>query len=121
LTFVSQVVSPARGQSLLPDLPSLVVTQLPGGGSVESYFNSSATGPNQWHLVFTGTPEQLATVDPTVSASRDGQPLRVLRQLRFGPSHYSEIVDLTPGPWHFVISTPFGNRHITVTLHRRVG
>ena len=121
LTFVSQVVSPARGQSLLPDLPSLVVTQLPGGGSVESYFNSSATGPNQWHLVFTGTPEQLASVDPTVSASHDGQPLRVLRQLRFGPSHYSEIVDLTPGPWHFVISTPFGNRHITVTLHRRVG
>jgi len=121
LTLVSQVVSPARGQSLLPELPSLVVTQFPGGGSVESYFNSSAAGANQWHLVFTGTPEQLATVNPVVSAAHDGERLRVLRQLRFGPSHYSEIVDLTPGPWRFVISTPFGNRHVTVTLHRKVG
>lgn len=121
LTVVSQIVSPARGQSLLPALPSLVVTQLPGGGSVESYFNSSASGANQWHLVFTGTPAQLATVDPIVSAGHDGTPLKVLRQLRFGPNHYSEIVNLTPGPWRFVISTPFGSRHVSVTLHRQVG
>lgn len=120
LTVASQAVSPARGQALLPQLPTFIVTQLPGGGSVESYFDPGTAGANQWHLIFTGTPAQLATVNPVVTAAHDGHPLVVLRQLRFGPSHYSELVTLTPGPWRFVITSPYGGKTITVRLHQNV-
>ena len=108
LTVVSQVVSPARGQALLPQLPSVVVTQLPDGGSVDSYFDPGAVGVNQWHLIFSGTPAQLATVHPLVVAGPEGTQLETLRQLKVSPGHFSEIVVLEPGTWRFVVTTPFG-------------
>jgi heavy metal translocating P-type ATPase len=121
LTVVSQLVSPARGQSLLPSLPSIVVTDLPDGGSLESYFSPGTAGPNQWHLLFQGTSAQLASLRPVVTASHDEGPPSVLRQLRFAPGHYSEIVDLTPGRWRFGVTTPFGGRSITLHLDSTVG
>ena len=108
LTVVSQLVSPARGQSLLPELPSLVVTQLPDGGSVESYFEPGGPGVNQWHLIFEGTPAQLASTHPLVTAGPVGGPLRTLRQLTVSPGHFTEIVVLTPGAWRFHVTTSFG-------------
>ena len=117
LTVVSQVVSPARGQSLLPELPSIVVTQLPDGGSVESYFDPGGVGVNQWHLIFSGTPGQLATVHPLVVAGPQGTPLQTLRQLDVSSGHFSEIVVLSPGTWHFVVTTRFGSK--TVTFSQR--
>ena len=76
LTVVSQVLSPARGQSLLPTLPSITTTALPEGGSVESYLDPGGVGVNQFHLIFSGTPAQLATVDPRVTAGTAGLPRR---------------------------------------------
>ena len=81
LTVVSQVVSPARGQSLLPDLPSITTRgpaqrrlgrdlPRPRGGS----------GVNQFHLIFSGTPPDLATVDPR----GDGRPRRAAPPGRSG-------------------------------------
>ena len=121
LTVVSQVVSPARGQALLPQLPSVVVTTLPDGGSVESYFEPGGVGVNRWHLVFAGTPAQLATVQPLVVAGPVGGPLQTLRQLTVSPGHYTDFVVLTPGMWRFVVTTPFGSTTVSFSQRHTVG
>ena len=120
LVALSQAVSPARGQSLLPTLPSLEVRNLPAGGSVESYFDPGGVGVNQLHLIFSGTPRQLASVDPVVSARVDGGPAQRLRQLRVSAGHFSEIVVLTPGTWHFSVTTPFGATPVAFTIEQSV-
>jgi hypothetical protein len=120
LVAISQAVSPARGQSLLPTLPSLEVRNLPAGGSVESYFDPGGVGVNQLHLIFSGTPRQVASVEPVVSASLDGGPAQRLRQLKVGPGHFSEIVVLTPGTWHVSVATPFGRTPVTFTIEQSV-
>ena len=121
LTVVSQVVSPAKGQALLPQLPSVVTTQLPDGGSVESYFEPGGIGVNQWHLVFSGTPAQLATVHPLVVAGPVGSQLQTLRQLTVSPGHFTDFVVLSPGTWHFVVTTPFGPRTVSFSQRHTVG
>jgi heavy metal translocating P-type ATPase len=121
LTGVSQVVSPARGQTLLPQLPSVIVTQLPDGGSVESYFDPGGVGVNQWHLIFSGTPAQLATVHPVVVAGPDGTQLQTLRQLTVSPGHVTEFVVLSPGTWRFVVTTRFGSRTVSFSQRHSVG
>jgi len=121
LTVVSQVVSPARGQALLPQLPSVVVTTLPDGGSVESYFEPGGVGVNRWHLVFAGTPAQLATVHPLVAAGPMGGQLQTLRQLTVSPGHYTDFVVLSPGTWRFVVTTPFGSRTVSFSQRHTVG
>ncbi len=55
LTVVSEVVSPARGQSLLPELPSITTVALPHGGSAEMYLDPGTTGINQFHIIFSGS------------------------------------------------------------------
>ena len=116
LVLASQAVSPARGESLLPTLPSLTIVDLPHGGSVETYFAPGGPGINQWHLIFSGTPDQLDSVSPTVTASRDGGTPQRLRQLRVETGHYSEIVELTPGTWRFHVTTPFGDTPVSFTV-----
>jgi len=120
LTVVSQAVSPARGQSLLPTLPSLTITTLPAGGSVESYFEPGGVGVNQWHLIFDGTPAQLASTHPLVQAGPDGAPLQTLRQLTVSQGHYTDFVVLTPGNWRFVVTTRFGTGTARFTVHHSV-
>jgi soluble P-type ATPase len=120
LTVVSQVVSPARGESLLPTLPTLVITQLPDGGSVETYFDPGGPGVNQFHVIFSGTPAQEASTHPLVTASRDGGPPQVLRQITYGVGHYSDVVVLTPGRWVMTITSRFGDRHVTVHVTQHV-
>jgi hypothetical protein len=121
LTVVSQVVSPARGQALLPELPSVVVTQLPDGGSVESYFDPGGVGVNQWHLIFAGTPAQLATVHPLVAAGPVGTQPQTLRQLQVSAGHFTDFVVLTPGTWRFVVTTPFDGRTVSFSQRHTVG
>jgi copper-transporting P-type ATPase V len=120
LVAVSEAVSPARGQSLLPTLPSLEVRNLPAGGSVESYFDPGGVGVNQLHLIFSGTPRQVASVQPVVTASLDGGPAQRLRQLRVSVGHFSEIVVLTGGNWRFQVTSPFGARTVAFTVLQHV-
>jgi heavy metal translocating P-type ATPase len=116
LTVVSQIVSPARGQSLLPDLPSIATRALPGGGSVESYVEPGRPGVNQFHLIFSGSPSDLATVHPVVTAAPDGGTPTTLRQITVSAGHFSEVVVLTPGPWRFAVTTPYGTRTLSFTV-----
>ena len=68
----SQAVSPPRGQSLLPELPSITTVTLPHGGSVEMYLDPRDGGIDQFHIIFSGSQEDLATVKPLVVASLAG-------------------------------------------------
>ncbi len=116
LIGVSQLVSPARGQSLLPDLPSIATRALPQGGSVETYVEPGRPGVNQFHLVFSGSPSVVATVHPVVTAAPDGGTPRLLRQLTVSPGHFSEVAVLTPGPWRFAVTTPYGTGTVSFTV-----
>ncbi len=116
LTVVSQIVSPARGQSLLPDLPSIATRALPQGGSVETYVEPGRPGVNQFHLVFSGNPSVVAGVHPVVTAAPDGGTPRPLRQLTVSPGHFSEVVVLSPGPWRFAVTTPYGTSSLSFTV-----
>jgi heavy metal translocating P-type ATPase len=120
LTVVSEVLSPARGQSLLPALPTITTVNLPHGGSVETYFDPGGVGVNQFHLIFEGTNDQLATTAPLVTASVNGVPATVVRQLKVSTGHFSEIVVLSPGRWQFHVRTRFGSGPVSFTVTRTV-
>jgi len=114
---VSQIVSPARGQSLLPDLPSIATRALPQGGSVETYADPGRVGVNQFHLIFSGPPSVLSSVRPLVTAAPAGGARVPLRQLTVGAGHFSEIVVVgAAGPWHFRVTTPYGRSTLTFTV-----
>jgi hypothetical protein len=120
LTVASEALSPARGQSLLPTLPSITTVNLPNGGSVETYFDPGGVGVNQFHLIFEGTNSQLANVTPLVTASVNDGPPTVLRQLKVSTGHYSDIVVLSPGRWQFDVRTDFGGGRVSFTVERTV-
>ena len=120
LTVVSEVLSPARGQALLPALPTITTVNLPHGGSVETYFDPGGVGVNQFHLIFEGTNTQLATTAPLVTASVNGSPATVVRQLKVSTGHFSDIVVLSPGRWKFDVRTRFGSGPVSFTVTRTV-
>ena len=94
---------------------------MPDGGSVESYFDPGGVGVNQWHLIFSGTPAQLATVHPLVVAGPEGSRLQTLRQLTVSSGHVTDFVVLSPGTWRFVVTTRFGSRTISFSQRHTVG
>ena len=118
LTVVSEVVSPARGQSLLPELPSITTVALPHGGSVEMYLDPGAVGINQFHIIFSGSTADLATVRPLVTASVAGGPTQNLRQLRLSPGHFTEFVLLEPGRSTFHVAATFGSIPVSFEFSR---
>jgi heavy metal translocating P-type ATPase len=120
LTIASQAISPARGQSLLPTLPSVTTVALAHGGSVETYFEPGGPGVNQFHLIFSGTAAQLARSTPRVTASLDGQAPELLRQLKVSSGHFTDFVVLTKGQWQFHVTTSFGGAPTSFTLHQNV-
>jgi heavy metal translocating P-type ATPase len=119
LTLLTQSFSPARGEPLLPTLPSLTDVALPGG-SAETYFEPGGVGLNQWHLIFYGSRSNLRTVQPVVMASVDNSPPQRLRQLRVGAGHFTEFVVLRPGTWTFDVTTQYGPRRITFTVTKTI-
>jgi copper-transporting P-type ATPase V len=116
LTVISQVVSPARGQALLPDLPSISTQALPHGGSVETYFQPGGVGVNQFHLIFDGPGYALQSVEPVVTASLNGGSPQLLRQLKLSPGHFTDFVVLTSGRWVFHVRTAFGGQTVSFAL-----
>ena len=118
LTVVSEAVSPARGQSLLPELPSITTVALPRGGSVEMYLDPGTVGINQFHIIFSGSQEDLATVKPLVTASVGGGALQNLRQLRVSAGHYTDFVLLQPGRATFHVVAKFGGTPVSLDFSR---
>ncbi len=118
LTVVSQVLSPARGQSLLPSLPTITTVGLPHGGSAELYLDPGNVGVNQFHVILSGPGTGARSAMPLVTAGPEGATPRVLRQLRVSPGHYTDFVVLTPGRWTFEVHTTLDGRPVTVTYTR---
>jgi heavy metal translocating P-type ATPase len=117
-TLASQAISPARGQSLLPELPSITTVDLPNAGSVEMYLDPGGVGVNRFHIIFAGTAGQLASTRPLVTASSDGASPRVLRQLTVSTGHFSDIVVLAPGTWRFHVVSRFGRSPVSFDFTR---
>ncbi len=115
VTVGAQLVSPAKGQSLLPTLPDVVSVTLPTGGQAQVYLSPGTPGPNELHVVL-----PRGSTAPVVTASLDGRaPLR-LRQYALSPDHYVDFVVVTPGTWHFRVSTHVGHRPVTFGIPRTV-
>jgi heavy metal translocating P-type ATPase len=120
LTAVSQAVSPARGQSLLPSLPAITTVALPHGGSAEAYLEPGRVGVNRLHLILNGTGTRRSTAIPLVTAGVAGGSPQVLRQLEVGPGHFTDFVVLTPGHWEFRVRTTSGGTPVTFSVERTV-
>ena len=118
LTVISEVVSPARGQSLLPELPSITTVALPHGGSVEMYLDPGTVGVNQFHIIFGGSEADLATVKPLVVARVAGGPPQNLRQLRVAAGHYTDFVLLPSGRSSFHVVARFGGTPVSFDFSR---
>jgi heavy metal translocating P-type ATPase len=117
-TVVSELVSPARGQSLLPELPSITTVALPHGGSVEMYLDPGTIGINQFHIIFSGSEKDLASVKPLVVASVAGGAAQNLRQLRVAAGHYTDFVLLQPGLSNFHVVAKFGGTPVSFVFSR---
>ena len=120
LILASQAVSPTRGQSLLPSLPSITTVGLPDGGSVEAYLDPGAVGVNQFHLIFGGAASNQASVIPTVTAGHDGGSPQLLRQLKVSTGHYTDFVVLSRGQWRFHVTGRYGGSAISFTVSRSI-
>ena len=115
LTVAAQLVSPAKGQSLLPTLPDIATVPLPGGGQAQVSLSPGSPGPNELHVVL-----PVGTAAPRVTASLDGGAPRRLRQYTVSPDHYIDFVVVTPGRWRFTVSTSAAGHPVTFTVLRTV-
>ena len=107
-TVAAQVVSPARGQSLLPTLPDIVEVPLSTGGQAEVYMAPGSVGPNELHLILPSVPSATPTRDrlarrrgapTTASIHAEPRPLRRFRR------HLARF-------WRFSVATGFGHEHV---------
>ncbi|HEY4928493.1 MAG TPA: cation-translocating P-type ATPase [Acidimicrobiales bacterium] len=118
LTGITQLISPARGQSLLPGLPSISTVALPLGNSAEFYLDPGRTGVNQAHLVFSG-PDADATTS-ALSGSTAGGPEQPFRQFRYSPGHYIAVVVLSAGNWQFRVTASVHGQATSFTVDRTI-
>jgi heavy metal translocating P-type ATPase len=109
LTVAGQAVSPARGQPLLPQLPTISTVHLPRGGSAQVYLDPGAAGLNELHVFIYPPHAHAAVAGVEVTAIPRAGPAQPLRQLRIGPGHYVDYVLLTAGRWAFRVSARVGD------------
>jgi soluble P-type ATPase len=121
-TVIGQVVSPARGQSLLPSLPVTISNvALSGGGSAEVYLYPGHPGVNQFHVILTGLSGQEANSSAIrVTASRVGGVPQLLRQLTLSAGHFVAYPTLGAGTWRFSVTAAIGGRTVPFTVTRTV-
>jgi len=115
VTVGAELVSPARGQSLLPTLPTIVSVSLPGGGEAQVYLTPGSPGPNELHLVLPA-----GASAPSVSASHDGGTPRILHQFTLSPGHFIDFVVAAPGTWHFSVAVDIHHRPVAFVVTRKV-
>ena len=118
LTLVTQLISPAKGQSLLPDLPAITTTSLGHGASAQVYLDPNSAGVNQVHLFIDGSGAATSTatikaIGPNGAASS--------RLFRSSPAHFIDIVLLTNGRWTFDVSVSLNGRTEHFSVARSIG
>jgi hypothetical protein len=119
LTVVGQAVSPARGQSLLPEPPAISTTRLALGGSAEVYLNPGAPGLNELH-VFIYPPNTRTTIGAVQVTAALGDRPQLLRHLRIASNHYVSYALLTSGKWIFHVSARVGGRIESFDVKRTI-
>jgi heavy metal translocating P-type ATPase len=110
LTVFGQAVSPARGQSLLPELPTISTVSLAGAGSAQAYLNPGAPGLNEFHVFIYPPRAHTAIGAVEVTAALPGQAPQLLRHLRIAANHYVNYVWLRPGTWIFRVQARVGGQ-----------
>jgi len=120
LTVASQAVSPARGQSLLPELPHISTVRLAGVGSAEVYLDPDASGLNELHLFFYPDRAGARIGAVAVTAALGGRSAQVLRHLRIASNHYVNYVLLGPGKWTFRVSARINGHGEDFAVHRTI-
>jgi hypothetical protein len=125
-TVIGQVVSPARGQALLPSLPVPISTiTLSGGGSAEVYLYPGHPGANQLHVILDGlTRARSASSSVRITAEKTapsvaGTPEQ-LRQLELSPGHFVAYPTLGRGTWRFSMTATIGGRTVRFGVTRPV-
>jgi hypothetical protein len=119
-TVIGQVVSPARGQPLLPTLPSIVDVPLPGGAVAEVYLNSGNAGVNGFHLVVEQSGNALAAGGVQVTAYHAGASPDPIRLSLLSTGHYLGYTVLTPGAWRFAIHATVDGHHDVFSVSRQL-
>lgn len=114
----AQVVSPARGQSLLPSLPSVTDVALPGGATAEVYLGTSSAGIVPFHLLLTAGGRSVVPSRLEVTALRSGVPAQRVPVFPLSPGHYLGNVTLGAGTWRFSVQLAFGGRVTSFSVVR---
>ena len=121
ITVIGQVISPARGQSLLPDIPDISQVALTGGASAEVYLNPDQPGVSQFHVILDGlSAGQEASSSLKVTSSFDGGIPQPLRQLRLSAGHFVTYPTLTPGTWVFSVVATINGHPVPFSVTRQV-
>ncbi len=118
LTVLGQAVSPARDQSLLPELPYISTVSLAGGGSAQVYLNPGAPGLNELHLYIYPPRSHTKITGVKVTAAFGDQPPQLLQHLRIASNHYVNYVLLKSGRWTFRIYARIGDRTASFVVKR---
>jgi copper-transporting P-type ATPase V len=117
-TTIGQAISPARGQSLLPDLPNITTVSLPRGVEAEAYLGTEQAGVNQFHLVFVADGSYAPVVLTQVTASRGDVPSQLLRHIRLSRGHFVAYANFTPGNWHIDVVATTSHRPLRFSVDR---
>ena len=120
LVAASQVVSPARGQTLLPELPTISTVALQSGGDAQVYLNPGSPGLNEVHLFFYPSRPHTTITQVEVAATRRGAPVQPLRHLRIAWNHYVNYALLTPGRWTFHVTARIDGRPESFVVLRTI-
>lgn len=87
-----------------PDQPTIHTLTYPGGQELQLYLDPDVPGPGQVHLTaFDDQGNELPVRElRIVTVPPEGTPV-TLRPQRFSPGHFVTPVELTEGPWSFVV------------------
>lgn len=110
LIIASETVSPARGQALLPELPTITTVGFGTQGSAQLYLNPSSPGLNELHLFIYPTRASDPITGVRVTQARPGATPQTVRSVRLASNHYVQYVLLSPGTWHFHITMRVAGR-----------
>jgi len=120
LTVVSQLISPARGQSLLPELPTITTVTLAHEGTAQVYLNPGAAGFNEVHLYFYPPGSHPTVTGVEMTARRGAGSPQYLRHLRIAFNHYVNYALLTEGRWTFHVVARVNNDPVAFDVTRSI-